>query len=97
MALLTNLGAQLRRQGKQDEAIACYRQALEIDPTFAMAHSNLGNALWRQHEEAIAAHEEAVRWEGANPKYLVLLAKQLTYRSDSKSPLTSASKRVMAF
>ena len=32
-------------QGKLDEAIAAYREAIRLKPDDAMAHSNLGNAL----------------------------------------------------
>ena len=35
----------LKDQGKLDEAVACYRRALELKPDFAEAHSNLGSAL----------------------------------------------------
>ena len=35
----------LAEQGKLDEAVACYRRALELKPDFAEAHYNLGNAL----------------------------------------------------
>ena len=34
----------LKDQGKLDEAVACYRRALELKPDFAEAHNNLGNA-----------------------------------------------------
>ena len=32
-------------QGKLDEAVACYRRALELKPDYAEAHDNLGSAL----------------------------------------------------
>ncbi len=40
-----NLGVLLQRQGKVDQAIACYTQALRFKPADAEAHSNLGHAL----------------------------------------------------
>ena len=40
-----NLGIALKDKGQVDEAIACYRKAIELDPKFARAHNNLGNAL----------------------------------------------------
>jgi superkiller protein 3 len=45
-----------------DEAIAAYRKAIELDPRFALAHSNLGNALLDQKkpDEAIAAYRKAI-------------------------------------
>ena len=35
----------LKEQGKLDEAVACYRRALELKPDYAEAHNNLGNRL----------------------------------------------------
>ena len=40
-----NLGNALRDKGALDEAIACFKKALELDPKYAMAHNNLGVAL----------------------------------------------------
>ena len=31
----------MKDQGKLDEAVACYRRALELKPDYAVAHSNL--------------------------------------------------------
>ena len=58
-----NLGVALKDQGKLDEAVACYRRALELNPDFAAAHSNLGNALQDlgRPEEAIACHRRALQ------------------------------------
>jgi tetratricopeptide (TPR) repeat protein len=40
-----NLGAVLLQKGQPDDAIAHFRQAIEMKPDEASAHSNLGNAL----------------------------------------------------
>ncbi len=40
----SNLGVALSRQGKQDEAIACYRQALRGRPGDAKTHACLGRS-----------------------------------------------------
>ena len=40
----------MRAQGKLDDAAACYRRALELNPDYAEAHNNLGNALKRPRE-----------------------------------------------
>jgi Tfp pilus assembly protein PilF len=50
-------------RGKEDEAIACFRQAIALDPKAALAHSRLGIALAGKGrlDEAIAAHREAIR------------------------------------
>jgi serine/threonine-protein kinase len=52
-----NLGTLLNDKGQVDEAIACYRQALALDPEYAEAHCNLGSALARQGRfaESLAA------------------------------------------
>jgi tetratricopeptide (TPR) repeat protein len=38
-------GTSLNALGRHDEAVACLRKALEMDPDNAMAHNNLGKAL----------------------------------------------------
>ena len=56
-------GQGLYSQGKFDEAIAEYKEALRINPRYAPAHNGLGTALNRQEklDEAVAAYKEAIR------------------------------------
>ena len=58
-----NLGAVLARQGKTQEAVAHYVEALRIRPCLAEAHNNLGIALAGQGktQEAVAHFAEALR------------------------------------
>src|SRR5262249_53674769 len=58
-----NLGIALKDKGDLDGAIACYRQALRLDPQFALAHTNLGAALKDKGDlnGAIACHRRALR------------------------------------
>jgi serine/threonine-protein kinase len=58
-----NLGNALQATGQVDEAIAAFRQAIELQPDFALAYNNLGDALQSkgQTDEAIAAFRRAVR------------------------------------
>jgi Flp pilus assembly protein TadD len=50
-------------QGKVDEAIACYKRAIAIDPTYIKGHKNLGKALWAQGKaaEAVAIYQKAIK------------------------------------
>jgi serine/threonine-protein kinase len=59
---LNNLGNALHATGQVDEAIACYRKAIELAPKSAMAHNNLGSALGRkgQRDEAIACFRKEI-------------------------------------
>jgi tetratricopeptide (TPR) repeat protein/serine/threonine protein kinase len=57
-----NLGNALLDGGQVDEAIACYRHALDLDPKYASAHNNLGNALKARGkmDEAIGCLRKAI-------------------------------------
>ena len=59
----------MANQEKLDEAIVCYRKAIELDPKFADPHTNLGSALANQHrlDEAIAWHHKAIE---IDPKHV---------------------------
>ena len=59
----TALGSVLFQQGRVDEAIAHYQQALDIRPDFAETHSDLGLALIQKGrvDDAIAHYEQALR------------------------------------
>ena len=65
-----NLGNALREQGKFDEAVASYQQALRIKPDFAHAWNNLGIVLAQkgQLSEAVAAFHKALELQ---PDYAV--------------------------
>jgi protein O-GlcNAc transferase len=57
-----NLGFGLKAEGRLDEAIAAYRQAVALKPDFAEAYNNLGNALKEQGrlDEAVVAYRQAI-------------------------------------
>ncbi len=53
----------LRAAGDTSRAVSSYRQAIEIDPTIAALHNNLGNALLDlgDHRAAAAAYRQALK------------------------------------
>jgi eukaryotic-like serine/threonine-protein kinase len=57
------LGVALRAQGKPAEAIAEYREAIRLQPSYANAHTCLGVALKDEGKlaEAVAEYREAIR------------------------------------
>jgi tetratricopeptide (TPR) repeat protein len=65
-----NQGNALNRQGKLDEAIKAYDEAIRLDPKYVAAWGNKGNALDGQgkYDEAIKAYDEAIRLD---PKYAI--------------------------
>ena len=63
-----NLGNVLLQEGRTDEAIALFQQALQIKPDYADAYYNLGNALLHETkvDDAIALYRRALQ---LNPDY----------------------------
>jgi tetratricopeptide (TPR) repeat protein len=64
-----NLGDTLRAQGRVDEAIACFRRALDLDPKYLRAHTSLGGVLAEKGrvDEAIACFRRAL---DLDPKFV---------------------------
>ena len=63
-----NLGALLEGQGRLEQAIACYRDALRIEPANATARNSLGTALLMENRlpEAVQELRETLR---VDPSY----------------------------
>jgi tetratricopeptide (TPR) repeat protein len=61
-----NLGTALQELGRVDEAIAHYRRAFELEPTYTPALSNLGAALRAagRSDEALAIYDRAIARDG---------------------------------
>jgi tetratricopeptide (TPR) repeat protein len=77
--LFLNLGAALADQGRIDEAIAQYSEALRLQPDYPKARVNLGVALAGQGriDEAIAQFSEALRIKPDFPEARVNLGAAL--------------------
>ena len=68
---LTNLGNEyLDTAGDLDQAVDCYRKALDNNPAYAEAHLNLGRALDRagRRREALAEFDRAVFYRPESPE-----------------------------
>ena len=65
-----NLAVELAAQGKTEEAIVHYLEALRLQPDFVEAHNNLGVALADRGkiDEAFAHFSEALRLKPDNPE-----------------------------
>jgi Flp pilus assembly protein TadD len=55
----TNSGKSMLHNGKLDDAVVEFRNAIAFDPEYAEAHSMLAEALKRQGKTAEAAAERA--------------------------------------
>jgi len=68
---------QLKRAGRLDEAIALYHQVIEINPNFAWAYNNLGDAFVKQRKfsDAISVFERAIQISPKTASYYYSLGK----------------------
>lgn len=73
------LGDVFRREGKYEEAIIKFRQALTLDPSFPRPMMRWGNALANQgrHEEAIGRYQKTLEIDPIYPEALVAWAESL--------------------
>src|SRR5262249_13974781 len=80
----TNLGNALLAKGRPDDAIACYRRAIELDPKLAQAHGNLGSALSVKGrlDEAIRCFRRAIELDPNFPEPHCSLGHALARRGD---------------
>jgi tetratricopeptide (TPR) repeat protein len=67
--MLQNLGEAYSGERRYDDAVRCFREALEIDHAYGVAHASLGNVYFRQGALAKAAEEfdQAQLLETKNP------------------------------
>ncbi len=81
--LAARLGAALQGAGKVEDAVACYRKALERAPGDALLHYNLGTALKKLHrfDEAVTAYQAAARSAPENPELQLRLGNLLVETS----------------
>jgi tetratricopeptide (TPR) repeat protein len=66
-----NVGSYLEKEGKIDDAISHYREAVRIEPDNGIAHSNLASALENQGQldEAILHYEKAIATGSEPPEW----------------------------
>ena len=57
----------MRGQGKLDEAIAEYREAIRLQPDYAVAHTNLGNVLCDSGQDSTRRSPNTARRSGSSP------------------------------
>ena len=64
-----NLGQALEAEGRNEEALSQYREALRIGPLRAQAHNNIANVLAAlgKKDEALQHYHEALRPDGKAP------------------------------
>jgi protein O-GlcNAc transferase len=59
----SNLGSILKEQGKLDQSLAHYQEAINIDPMFADAYANMGNVYKDLYQlpKAIQCYSAAIK------------------------------------
>src|SRR6185503_2197398 len=78
------LGVIYWQQGKLDEAVTTFRQAIAVNPNFAEAHYTLGTVLQQkgETEAAISEFREAIKLAPRNPEIHNTLGNALRAKGD---------------
>jgi len=84
--LLYDEADKLKDQGKLEEALAKFSEALALDPDYALAHSAMAVVLTRlkRHDEAIKHGLEVCRIEPKDP--FSFTAMSVTYQRGGRIP-----------
>ena len=92
----SNLGLALADQGRHEEAVSHFVEAVRIKPEFVEAHNNLGVVLAGQgkHEEAVSHFVEAVRISPYNVEVRYNLGLALAGLGRFKKAITQLSEAV---
>ena len=93
---IVNLGAALLRQGKLDEAVTAFQEALRLEPWNVEAHTSLGAALAMQGklDGAIAEYQEALREDPDHVPALLNLGIALAQSGRPGEAVTTLGKAV---
>ena len=89
-----NLGQALEEEGRIEEAMGHYRQAIEHNALFADAYNNLGLALEKVGEEKEAVHiyKNVLKFDPGNPDALYNLGSSLGREGRTKEALAHLEK-----
>ncbi|MBR8827143.1 MAG: DUF563 domain-containing protein [Gomphosphaeria aponina SAG 52.96 = DSM 107014] len=91
-------GNKLEKEGKWEEAIACYRQAIALNPALSEGYKYLGNALAtlanKQLKEAISAYRQAIKINPNRGWYHVGLGSILLKQGKVKEAIACYQKAI---
>ncbi len=87
---------QLKRAGRLDEAIALYHQVIEINPNFAWAYHNLGDAFVKQgnFDEAIVNYSQSLEIVPNSPSFLYSLGSVCWKTGDLEAAIQYLEKAI---
>jgi SAM-dependent methyltransferase len=94
--LHNNLGNGFKEQGRLDEAVAQYQQALALKPDFAEAHNNLGTAFQEQGrlDEAVTQYCRALAFNSNHAEAYGNLGKALMDGGDFAQALKAIQRGI---
>lgn len=86
----------LKRSGRLDEAIALYHQVIEINPNFAWAYSNLGDAFAKQGklDEAIAFYSQSLKSYPHSAWFFCCMGEALAKQGDLEAAVKYLKKAI---